>query len=115
MPDSGQNESYEYELFVLFAAADADFVEGYLLPEVTLPAQQTRLVSALPVGGSILRALTDAVTHSRFTAVVLSPRFFVEPRKVPSLRHPWRHARRPRENSPSQLGRIRDTRVAGWR
>jgi WD40 repeat protein len=63
---------HEYDLFVVFAADDADFVRGYLLPALGLAPSRTLLVDALPLGGSIVAEIERGVTRSRFTVAVLS-------------------------------------------
>jgi hypothetical protein len=47
---------HAYDLFVVHAAADADFVRGYLLPARNLPPARVLVLDALPLGGVIARS-----------------------------------------------------------
>jgi TIR domain len=70
--------AHAYDLFVVYAADDAAFVRGYLLPALHLPPARVRLVDDLPLGGMIVSAIDRAVTESRFTVVVLSPAYLAD-------------------------------------
>ena len=67
-----------YDLFVAFAAEDAAFVRGYLIPALNLAADRVLLLDALPLGGIAVSEIDRAVSCSRFAIVVLSPAFLVE-------------------------------------
>jgi WD40 repeat protein len=65
-------------LFVVSATADLSFVQGYLLPEVNVVPERTRLVSELPLGGSQVEAIVAAIHASRLSVVVLSPAYLAD-------------------------------------
>ena len=67
-----------YDLFVVHAATDAEFVRGYLLPALNLPSSRVLLVDDLPLGGVIVAEVDRGVTESRFTVAVLSPAYLVD-------------------------------------
>ncbi len=76
--DGSREPSHTFELFVIHAAADADFVRGYLLPALNLPAAQVLLIDALPLGGVIVSEIDRGVSRSRFTVAVLSPAYLAD-------------------------------------
>jgi hypothetical protein len=67
--------TFEYELFVVHADADADtqFVHGYLLPSVGLAPERVLLSSVLALGAPRAAEIERGVQTSRLTVVVLSP------------------------------------------
>ena len=69
---------WEFDLFALYANADAAWVNGYLLPALGLPS--TRVISEeyFGPGHSRVEELAHAVAASRFTIVVLSPAFLAD-------------------------------------
>ena len=67
-----------YDLFVVHAATDAEFVRGYLLPALNLPLSRVLLVDDLPLGGVIVAEVDRGVTQSRFTVAVLSPAYLAD-------------------------------------
>jgi len=67
--------TYVFDLFVVFAAADADFVRGHLLPALNVPSSRVLLVDELTLGASIVSEIDRGVSCSRFTVVVLSPAY----------------------------------------
>jgi hypothetical protein len=67
-----------YDLFVVYAATDAEFVRGYLLPALNLPPSRVRLVDDLPIGGVIVAEVERGVIESRFTVAVLSPAYLAD-------------------------------------
>src|ERR1043166_2731493 len=78
LPGMVDEREPSFDLFVIHAAADADFVRGYLLPALNLPAQRVRLLDALTPGALMVSEIDQGVACSRFTAVVLSPAYFAD-------------------------------------
>jgi hypothetical protein len=70
--------AHPYDLFVVHAASDAEFVRGYLLPALNLPSSRVLLVDDLPLGGVIVAEVDRGVTESRFTVAVLSPAYLAD-------------------------------------
>lgn len=66
--------SLEYELFVLHAEPDAEFVHGYLLTSIGLDVDSPRVMlpAKYELGLDWLRNLERAVRGSRFTVLVIS-------------------------------------------
>lgn len=69
---------YEYDLFVAYARADAEFVRETLLPSLKLPPTRVCLVHRLQIGSVRVAAIADAVTRSRYTIAVLSRAYLQE-------------------------------------
>jgi hypothetical protein len=69
---------YAFDLFVVYADADADFVRGFLLPALHLPSQRVLLIDELPLGAVVVSEIDRGVVRSRFTVVVLSPAYLAE-------------------------------------
>jgi hypothetical protein len=67
--------AHAFDLFVVHAAADADFVREYLLPALDLPWLRVLLSDALTPGALVVSELDRGVSRSRFTVVVLSPAY----------------------------------------
>ena len=80
-----KGDSYRYDLFVCCAAADLEWVQGFLLPEIGLPAKRL-ICNQKHVSGSeffrpgapISDEFQQAVTVSRFTLLILSPAYFAD-------------------------------------
>ena len=70
--------AHAYDLFVVHATSDAEFVRGYLLPALNLPSSRVLLVDDLPLGGVIVAEVDRGVTESRFTVAVLSPAYLAD-------------------------------------
>ncbi len=70
--------AHAYDLFVVYAATDAEFVRGYLLPALNLPSSRVLLIDELPLGGVIVSEVDRGVTQSRFTVAVLSPAYLAD-------------------------------------
>lgn len=107
-----QPATYAFDLFVIYATDDTEFVRGYLLPALNLPAQRVLLVDELPLGAVIASEIDRGVSTSRFTLVVLSPAYlkdrwavFGERLAIPAQRFPLRlrgrRALHPSSRSPS--------------
>jgi TIR domain/NACHT domain len=71
-PASG---SHTFDLFVVHAGADANFVRGYLLPALNLPSSRVLLLDALTPGAPVISEIARGVSRSRFTIAVLSPAY----------------------------------------
>jgi formylglycine-generating enzyme required for sulfatase activity len=67
-----------FDLFTLYADADAAWVKGYLLPALDLPSSRVMSEERFGPGHSRVEELTHAVAASRFTVVVLSPAFLAD-------------------------------------
>ena len=71
---SGVSEPrYDYDVFIVYADADASFVRDDLLPELHLPDDRVLLVERLELGAPLVSEIERGVARSRFTLVVLSP------------------------------------------
>lgn len=68
--------AHAFDLFVLHAAADADFVRGYLLPALDLPPSRVLLMDTLMPGALVASEVDRGVSLSRFMVLVLSPAYF---------------------------------------
>jgi conflict system STAND superfamily ATPase/TIR domain-containing protein len=68
----------EFDLFVVYAVADRDFVHGYLLPALNLDRSRVQLVDELTLGASLITEVERVVSHSRFTVPVLSAAYLVD-------------------------------------
>jgi TIR domain len=68
----------QYDLFVMHAEADHDWVQGYLLPELGLPQQSIVTPQSFTPGAPIVRQVERAVFGARFTAIVLSAAFLAD-------------------------------------
>jgi hypothetical protein len=64
---------HDFDLFVIHAADDADFVRGYLLPALNLPSSRVLLINELALGALVVSEIERGVSQSRFTVAVLSP------------------------------------------
>jgi len=79
-----ERTNYRYDIFVSFAAADRDWVQGYLLPTLALSSE--RVITSQPTSGSasfqlgaaIVSEFERAVTDSRFTVLVLSGAYLTD-------------------------------------
>jgi WD40 repeat protein len=72
---SGGVAAHAFDLFVVFSAADADFVRGYLLPALNVPPARVLLVDELTPGARVVSEIERGVSSSRFTVAVLSPAY----------------------------------------
>ncbi|HEX8110228.1 MAG TPA: TIR domain-containing protein, partial [Kofleriaceae bacterium] len=69
---------HDCDLFIVYAAADADFVRGYLLPALNLPSHRVQLIDGLPLGSLVVAEIDRLVSRSRFTVAVLSPAYLAD-------------------------------------
>src|SRR5512140_1336398 len=72
--------SYAFDLFVVHAAADADFVRGFLVPTLDLPPPRVLLVDELTPDAALVSEIEQGVARSRVTLAVLSAAY---------LEHRW--------------------------
>ena len=78
-PDSDpQSPAPGYDLFVSHAAADSEWVYGYLLPALGLPAAHTITPQDFRPGAPVVAEFERAVTESRYTVLVLSPAYLAD-------------------------------------
>jgi len=70
--------THEFDLFVVYAASDADFVHGYLLPALNLPPARVLLVDELTPGALVVSEIARGVARSRYTVAVLSPAYLAD-------------------------------------
>jgi hypothetical protein len=70
--------SFVYDAFVVHAAADESFVQGYLLPELGLAPERMLVPSTLALGRFIIEELERGDRASRVTVVVLSPAYMAD-------------------------------------
>ena len=68
----------QFDLFVLYAAADGEWVRGYLLPELGIPAAVVITGEQFTPGVPVVQEFERAVASARFTVVVLSPAFLAD-------------------------------------
>lgn len=64
--------TFAYDVFVVHAAADESFVQGYLLPALDLPPERVLVPRTLELGRFIVEEIERGVRSSRVTIVVLS-------------------------------------------
>jgi WD40 repeat protein len=67
-----------FDLFIVYAPDDAEFVHGYLLPAINLPPSRVLLVDRLTPGALVVSEIERAVSRSRFTVAVLSPAYLAD-------------------------------------
>jgi len=63
------------ELFVAYAESDAEWVHGFLLPEVGLDPRSVLTPQDFRPGAALVQELERAVERTRWTVLVLSPAF----------------------------------------
>ena len=73
-----QEAADEYDLFVSYADADREWVVGYLLPGVGLPAARVLTQDQFTPGAPVLDEFAEAVRRSRITVVVLSNAYLTD-------------------------------------
>jgi len=67
--------AHDYDLFIVYAAADAAFVRDDLLPALGVLPKRVLLVDELPLGGGVVDEIDRGVSRSRYTVAVLSPAY----------------------------------------
>ena len=72
---SSQRTEHALDLFVIHAEDDRDFVRGYLLPALNLPAQRVLLSDDFDLGAGLIAEIERGVSSSRCTVAVLSPAY----------------------------------------
>ncbi|HEX7841588.1 MAG TPA: TIR domain-containing protein [Kofleriaceae bacterium] len=66
-------DTFAYDVFIVHAAGDEAFVQGYLLPALDLPSDRVLVPRTLELGRFIVAEIERGVRSSRVTLVVLSP------------------------------------------
>jgi formylglycine-generating enzyme len=64
-----------FDLFIVYAPEDTNFVRDYFLPGLRLPTSRVLLVDELTPGALIASEIERGVSCSRFTIAVLSPAY----------------------------------------
>jgi WD40 repeat protein len=68
----------DHDLFVSYADADRDWVTGYLVPALGLPAGRLLIKDGFRPGASVVAEFERAVRGSRFTLIVLSEAYLAD-------------------------------------
>ena len=68
-----------YEIFIVYADDDGEWAEGFLIPSLGVPSERIITKDGLQPGVDKVIEFERAVTNSRYTLLVLSPAFFVDP------------------------------------
>jgi len=80
-PSQAEAHTFAYDVFVVHAAADEAFVQGYLLPELGLAPERILVPKKLRPGRPIIGEIERGVYSSRVTTVVLSSAYIRIDRK----------------------------------
>ena len=67
-----------YDLFIAYASDDADWVEGFLIPELSLPPERVITQEDFRPGADKVNEFERAVNQSRYTVLVLTPAFLAD-------------------------------------
>lgn len=67
-----------YDLFISYAANDADWVEGFFIPTLGLPAERIITRESFRPGADTVAEFERAIVNSRYTVLVLSPAFLAD-------------------------------------
>jgi WD40 repeat protein len=70
--------AFDHDIFVIHAASDEPFVQGYLLPELGLAPNHVLVPSMLRLGRFLLEEIERGVRSSRLTIVVLSSAYMAD-------------------------------------
>ncbi len=73
-----EQAGYWYDLFVSYSLADREWVRGYLLPALGLPAPRLVTPDDFHPGAPLVDELERVVTGSRYTLLVLSPTYLAD-------------------------------------
>jgi hypothetical protein len=68
----------DYDVFVVHAAADESFVQGYLIPKLALAPERVLVPDKLRLGRPIIGEIERGVRSSRVTIVMLSPAYMTD-------------------------------------
>lgn len=71
-------ESSNYDLFIVYADENADWVEGFLIPAIGVPPERILTKEGFHPGEDKVTAFERAVMQSRYTLLILSPAFFAD-------------------------------------
>ena len=69
---------YRYDLFVICARANVDFVNADLLPRLGVSPERTLVLGAFTPGATISDEVERGISESRYAIVVLSPAFLAD-------------------------------------
>lgn len=72
---SPSKDEYTYDVYVSFSSADESWVEQHLLPQLDSAGLSVCVPRSMPLGRPIIDNIEDAVTQSRKTLLVLTPRW----------------------------------------
>lgn len=70
--------SFSYDLFILYAESDRNWVQGYLLPALNLSEAKVITVDTLTPGAVRVEEFARAITSSQYTLLILTPAFLVD-------------------------------------
>ncbi len=70
--------TFDYDLFILHAAAERGWVQSYLLPALNLSPERVMMRDATQLGAVRADEFERAVTHSRYTLLIISPAFLAD-------------------------------------
>ncbi len=71
-------QQYTHDLFISCANADLAWVEGFLLPALSLPAERVITFRQFVPGASLIAEFERAVRDSRYTILVLTPAYLAD-------------------------------------
>ena len=71
--------AFRYEVFISYAFAQRDWVDGYLIPSLGLEKESVITKEHFNLGMSVMKELERAVEESRCIVLVLSPNYFEDP------------------------------------
>ena len=69
-------ETIQYDLFIVYADGDADWVERVLIPSLGVPSEKILTKEGFRPGADKITEFERAVISSQYTLLVLSPAFF---------------------------------------
>ena len=69
---------YQYDIFVSHAESEKAWVQGYLLPSLSLPSERVIIPQNFRPGASIVQEFERAVTGSRYTILILTPAYLTD-------------------------------------
>ena len=72
------SRAFEYDAFIVHAGADEQFVQGYLLPELSVSRERVLVLDELSLGRPIVEEIERGVSTSRVTIAVLSPAYMCD-------------------------------------
>ena len=73
-----ENVGYRFDLFVSHARDDRQWVAGFLLPALGLPAERVITPDDFRPGAAVVDEFERAVLDSRYTLLVLTPAYLAD-------------------------------------